>query len=126
MLTSVTKISSLAIMKPPMILQRLALIILIGVSVACIARADEPPKFASPEVNDYVKRQTAWMDEWIAALEAGDYAKKSEVFKKMQEDHDKNIDAIREKLTNAEQSVFSKWRDDETRRMEKAVPPSDK
>jgi hypothetical protein len=48
------------------------------------------------------------------------------VFKKMQEDRDKNISGIREKLTNAEQSVFSKWRDDETKRMEKAVPPSEK
>ena len=55
-------------MKPPSIIRRLALIILIGVSLASFARADEPPKFASPEVNDYVKRQTAWMDEWIAAL----------------------------------------------------------
>ena len=113
-------------MKPPMIIGRLGLTILIGVVLACVARADEPPKFASPEVNDYVKRQTAWMDEWIAALEAGDYAKKSEVFKKMQEDHDKNIDAIRDKLTNAEQPVFSKWRDAETKRMQNAVPPPEK
>lgn len=113
-------------MKPPLIIRRLALTILIGVSLASFARADELPKFASPEVNDYVKRQTAWMDEWIAALEAGDYDKKAEVFKKMQEDRDKNISAIREKLTNAEQPVFSKWRDDETRRMEKAVPPPEK
>ena len=113
-------------MEPPLIIRRLALIILIGVSLASFARADEPPKFASPEVNDYVKRQTAWMDEWIAALEAGDYDKKAEVFKKMQDDHDKNIDAIREKLTNAEQPVFSKWRDDETKRMQNAVPPPQK
>jgi predicted transcriptional regulator len=113
-------------MKPLLIIRRLALIMLIGVSLASVARADEPPKFASPEVNDYVKRQTAWMDEWIAALEAGDYAKKSEVFKKMEEDREKNISSIREKLTNAEQPVFSKWRDDETKRMEKAIPPPEK
>jgi predicted transcriptional regulator len=110
-------------MKPPLIIRRLALVILIGVSLASFARADEPPKFASPEVNDYVKRQTAWMDEWIAAVEAGDFDKKSEVFKKMSEDQDKNVSAIREKLTDAEQPVFSKWRDDETRRMQNAVPP---
>jgi predicted transcriptional regulator len=106
-----------------LIIRRLALIILIGVSLASFARPDEPPKFASPEVNDYVKRQTAWMDEWIAAVEAGDYDKKAEVFKKMSEDQDKNVSAIREKLTDAEQPVFSKWRDDETKRMQNAVPP---
>jgi hypothetical protein len=108
-------------MKPPLSLRRLALIILIGVSLASIARADDPPKFASPEVNDYVKRQTAWMDEYIAALKAGDLDKKAEVFKIMQEDKDKNMSTIREKLTDAEQPVFTKWRNSETERMEKAV-----
>jgi len=108
-------------MKPPLSLRRLALIILIGVSLASVARADDPPKFASPKVNDYVKRQTAWMDEYIAAVKAGDFDKKAEVFKKMQEDTDKNISAIRENLTDAEQPVYSKWRNDETKRMENAV-----
>lgn len=107
----------------PFSLRRLGLVIFIGVSLVSVVRADEAPKFASPEVNDYVKRQTAWMDEWIAAVESGDFDKKSEVFKKMEEDRDKNISAIREKLTDAEQPVFTKWRDDETKRMEKAVPP---
>ena len=105
----------------PSIIRRLALIILIGVSLASVARADDPPKFASPEVNDYVKRQTAWMDEYIAAVKAGDFDKKAEVFKKMQEDTDKNVSAIREKLTDAEQPIFTKWRNDETKRMENAV-----
>ena len=107
--------------KPAFSLRRLALIILIGVSLASIARGDDPPKFASPEVNDYVKRQTAWMDEYIAALKAGDLDKKAEVFKRKQEDMDKNMSTIREKLTDAEQAVYTKWRNDETERMEKAV-----
>ena len=34
---------------------------------------------------------------------------------------DKNVSAIREKLTDAEQPVFTKWRNGETERMEKAV-----
>ena len=108
-------------MNPPFSLRRLALIILIGVSLAPVARADDPPKFASAEANDYVTRQTAWMDEYIAAVKARDFDKKAEVFKKMQEDMDKNVSAIREKLTDAEQPVFTKWRNDETKRMEKAV-----
>ena len=108
-------------MKPPFSLCRLALIILIGVSLASIARADDPPTFASPEVNDYVKRQTAWMDEYIAALKAGDLDKKAEVHKRRQEDMDKHVSAIREKLTDAEQPVFTKWRNGETERMEKAL-----
>ena len=108
-------------MKPSFSLGRLALVLLIGGSLASVARADEPPKFASPEVNDYVKRQTAWMDEYIAALKAGDLDKKAEVFKKMSEDKDKNMSAIREKLTDAEQPVYTQWRNGETERMEKAV-----
>ena len=108
-------------MKPPFSLCRLALIILIGVSLASVARADDPPKFASPEVNDYVRRQTAWMDEYIAAVQAGDEDKRHEVNKKRLEDMDKNVSAIREKLTDAEQPVFTKWRNSETERMEKAL-----
>jgi methanogenic corrinoid protein MtbC1 len=108
-------------MKPPLFLRRLALIIVIGVSLASVARADEPPKFASPEVNDYVKRQTAWMDEYIAAVQAGDEDKRREVNKKRLDDMDKNVSAIREKLTDAEQPVFTKWRNGETERMEKAL-----
>ena len=108
-------------MKPPLIVRRLALTILIGVALASVARADEPPKFASAEVNDYVKRQTAWMDEYIAAVKAGDDNKRHELNAKMQEDMDKNVGAIREKLTDAEQAVFTKWRNEETERMEKAL-----
>ena len=108
-------------MKPPLSLRRLALIILIGVSLASVARADDPPKFASPEANDYVKRQTAWMDEYIAAVKAGDFDKRRELMAKMSEDTDKNAIAIREKLTDAEQPVFTKWRDSETVRMQEAI-----
>ena len=108
-------------MKPSFSLGRLALVLLIGGSLTSVARADEPPKFASPEVNDYVKRQTAWMDEYIAAVQAGDEDKRHEVNKKRLDDMDKNVSAIREKLTDAEQPVFTKWRNGETERMEKAL-----
>jgi hypothetical protein len=108
-------------MVPPFFLRRLALIILLGLSLASVARADEPPKFASPEVNDYVKRQTAWMDEYIAAVMAGEEDKRHEISKKMTEDSDKNAIATREKLTDAEQPIFTKWRDGETVRMQNAL-----
>ena len=108
-------------MKPSFSLGRLALVLLIGGSLASVARADEPPKFASPEVNDYVKRQTAWMDEYIAAVQAGDEEKRHEINKKRLDDMDKNVSAIREKLTDAEQPLFTKWRNGETERMEKAL-----
>jgi hypothetical protein len=108
-------------MKSPLSLPRLGLIILIGVGLGSVGRADEPPTFASPEVNDYVKRQTARMDEYIAAVKAGDDNKRHELQAKMQEDMEKNVSAIREKLTDAEQSVFTKWRNDETDRMQNAL-----
>jgi hypothetical protein len=108
-------------MKSPLSLGRLRLIILIGVVLASVARADEPPKFAAPEVNDYVQRQTARMDEYIAAVKAGDDNKRHELQAKMQEDMEKNVSAIREKLTDPEQSVFTKWRNDETERMQNAL-----
>jgi hypothetical protein len=108
-------------MNPPLSIPWLALIILTGISLATVARADEPPKFAAPEVNDYVKRQTAWMDEYIAAVKAGDEDKRHELNKKMTDDMDKNAPAMREKLTDAEQPVFTKWRNEETERMQKAL-----
>jgi hypothetical protein len=43
--------------------------------VAATARADTPT-FKAPEVNEYVKKQTALMDDYIAALKAGDDEKK--------------------------------------------------
>jgi len=59
--------------------------------------------------------------KYIAAIKAGDFDKKAEVHKRMQEDMDKNMSTIREKLTDAEQPVYTKWLKGETERMEKAV-----
>jgi len=97
------------------------IIALAAISLPCSGFADEPPKFSAPEVNDYVKRQTAWMDEYIVAVKAGDDDKKQEINKKMTEDADKNMFTIYEKLTAAEKPIYDKWVKNETERMGKAL-----
>ena len=104
--------------------RRLAVVLLIVVSFVSfvsVSRADDPPKFSAPEVNEFVKTQTALMDDYIAAVKEGDDAKKEAAVKKMGENSDKNMFAVYEKLTAAEKPVYDKWQKDETERMSKAL-----
>jgi ribosomal protein L16 Arg81 hydroxylase len=84
------------------------------------ARA-ETPTFKAPEVNEYVKKQTAFMDDFIAALKEGDEDKKTAASKAMSEHADKNMFAVYEKLTDAEKPVYDKWVKDESGRMAEAI-----
>ena len=97
------------------------LIVVSLVSFASVSRADDPPKFSAPEVNEFVKTQTALMDDYIAAVKAGDDAKKEAAVKKMGENSDKNMFTVYEKLTAAEKPIYDKWQKDETERMSKAL-----
>jgi hypothetical protein len=83
-------------------------------------RADTPT-FKAPEVNEYVKKQTALMDDYIAALKEGDDEKKEAASKAMNEHADKNMFTIYEKLTDAEKPVYDKWVKDESARMAEAI-----
>lgn len=87
---------------------------------AATARADTPT-FKAPEVNEYAKKQMALMDDYIAALTAGDDAKKEAASKAMSEHADKNMFAVYEKLTDAEKPVYDKWVKDESGRMAEAI-----
>jgi hypothetical protein len=84
------------------------------------ARA-ETPTFKAPEVNEYVKKQTALMDAYIAALKEGDDEKKTAANKAMSEHSDKNMFTVYEKLTDAEKPVYDKWVKDESGRMAEAI-----
>jgi hypothetical protein len=84
------------------------------------ARADTPT-FKAPEVNEYVKKQTALMDDYIAALKEGDDEKKTAANKAMSEHADKNMFTVYEKLTDAEKPVYDKWVKDESGRMAAAI-----
>ena len=81
----------------------------------------ETPAFKAPEVNEYVKKQTALMDDYIAALKAGDDEKKEAANKAMSEHADKNMFTVYEKLTDAEKPVYDKWQKDEMSRMTEAI-----
>jgi len=81
----------------------------------------ETPTFKAPEVNEYVKKQTALMDDFIAALKAGDDEKKEAANKAMSEHADKNMFAVYDKLTDAEKPVYDKWVKDESGRMAEAI-----
>jgi hypothetical protein len=84
------------------------------------ARA-EAPTFKAPEVNEYVKKQTALINAYIAALKEDDEAKKDAAAKAMSEHADKNMFAVYEKLTDAEKPVYDKWLKDESGRMAEAI-----
>jgi len=84
------------------------------------SRADAPT-FKAPEVNEYVKKQTALMDDYIAALKEGDDEKKEAANKAMSANTDKNMFAVYEKLTDAEKPVYDKWQKDEMGRMAEAI-----
>lgn len=81
----------------------------------------ETPTFKAPEVNEYVKKQTALMDDYIAALKEGDDEKKTAANKAMSEHADKNMFTVYEKLTDAEKPVYDKWVKDEAGRMAEAI-----
>lgn len=91
------------------------------VSAFAPAARAETPTFKAPEVNEYVKKQTALMDDYIAALKAGDDEKKEAANKAMSEHADKNMFAVYEKLTDAEKPVYDKWVKDESGRMAEAI-----
>ena len=88
--------------------------------LAATARADTPT-FKAPEVNEYVKKQTALMDDYVAALKEGDDEKKEAANKAMKEHADKNMFTVYEKLTEAEKPVYDKWVKDESGRMAEAI-----
>ena len=81
----------------------------------------ETPTFKAPEVNEYVKKQTALMDAYIAAIKEGDDEEKTAASKAMSEHADKNMFTIYEKLTDAEKPVYDKWVKDESGRMAEAI-----
>jgi len=68
-----------------------------------------------------VKKQTALMDDYIAALKEGDEEKKTVASKAMSDHADKNMFAVYEKLTDAEKPVYDKWVKDESGRMAEAI-----
>jgi hypothetical protein len=84
------------------------------------ARA-ETPTFKAPEVNEYVKKQTALMDAYIAAVNEGDDDAKTAANKAMSEHAEKNMFTVYEKLTDAEKPVYDKWVKDESGRMAEAI-----
>ena len=51
-------------------------------SIFAPAARAETPTFKAPEVNEYVKKQTALMDAYVAAIKEGDDEKKTAANKK--------------------------------------------
>jgi hypothetical protein len=90
-------------------------------SIFAPAARAETPTFKAPEVNEYVKKQTALMDDYIAALKEGDDEKKTAASKAMSEHSDKNMFTVYEKLTDAEKPVYDKWVKSESDRMAEAI-----
>ena len=104
--------------------RKIVFVVCLALAIASFVRpaqAEAPPKFAAPEVNEYVTKQTELMDTYIAALKEGDEAKKEESSKAMSEHADKNMFAIYDKVTAEEKPAYDKWVKNESDRMAEAI-----
>jgi hypothetical protein len=98
-----------------------SLLVLCAVLCGVASLKAEAPTFTSPEVTEYVKKQTALMDDFVAAMKEGDAAAKEAASKAMDELTTKNMFGIYDKLTDAEKPKYEQWQKDETTRMAAAI-----
>jgi hypothetical protein len=72
-------------------------------------RADDLPKFAAPEVNDFVKKYTEFVDSFVKAAGAKDEAKMKEISTNMDTWANTAGPAMEGKITAEEKPAFDKW-----------------
>ena len=100
-------------------LRRALLCLCLGLSLAVVtlpARADDPPKFSAPEVNDFVKKFSGLMDEYIKAMKAKDEAKMKELDAKGK-DLETASATVESKLKPEEAEAFAKFMAAQAQRM---------
>jgi hypothetical protein len=112
---------SKSIVRTPLRAIASAFLLAVFISLFAAAVRADAPTFKAPEVNEYVKKQTALLDDYIAALKAGDDEKKEAASKAMNELTEKNMFTIYDKLSEAEKPVYDKWQKDEMSRMAEAI-----
>ncbi|MDP9003918.1 MAG: hypothetical protein M3N12_03915 [Verrucomicrobiota bacterium] len=86
-------------------------------------RADDLPKFAAPEVNDFVKKYTDFVDSFVKAAGAKDDAKMKEISTSMDTWANTAGPAMEGKITAEEKPAFDKWMGSMFEKMMAASPP---
>ena len=98
---------------------RALLCLCLGISLAVYtlpARADDPPKFSAPEVNDFVKKFSGLMDDYIKAMKSKDEAKMKELDAKSK-DLETASATVESKLKPEEADAFAKFMAAQAQRM---------
>ena len=93
------------------LLRRALLCLCLALSLGTFAlpvRADDPPKFSAPEVNDFVKKFGDLVDAYVKAVKAKDESKMKELDTKSKE-LDTLSNTIETKIKPEEQEAFGKY-----------------
>ncbi len=85
--------------------------------------ADDLPKFAAPEVNDFVKKYTEFVDSFVKAAGDKDEAKMKEISTAMDTWANTAGPAMEAKVTPEEKPAFDKWMGSMFEKMMAASPP---
>ena len=78
------------------------------VTFALPTRADDPPKFSAPEVNDFVKKFGDLVDAYVKAVKAKDEGKKAELDAKGKE-LDGLSNTVESRIKPEEMEAFGKY-----------------
>lgn len=86
-------------------------------------RAEDPPKFSAPEVNDFLKKYSDFVDSFVKASAAKDEAKMKEINASMESWANTAVPAIESKITPEEKPAFYKAMGNMFEKMLKAASP---
>ncbi|MEY2539282.1 MAG: hypothetical protein QOG67_3022 [Verrucomicrobiota bacterium] len=92
--------------------RRAAFLVCLALALAPLApsaRADDLPKFSAPEVNDFVKKYSDFVDQFVKASAAKDEAKMKELSASMDSWASTTGPAIETKIKPEEKEAFDKW-----------------
>lgn len=99
--------------------RRAVVCLCLALSLATFAlpvRADDPPKFAAPEVNDFVKNFSELVDAYVKAVKAKDDTKMKELDAKGKE-LDGLGNTIESKIKPEEMDAFGKYMTAESQKL---------
>ena len=103
--------------------RRAALCLCLTLSLAIFAlpvRADDPPKFSAPEVNDFVKKFNDLVDAYVKAVKAKDEGKMKELDAKSKE-LDTLSNTIESKIKPEEMESFGKYMTTQSQKLMEAA-----
>ena len=86
------------------------------VAVAIPARADDPPKFSAPEVNDFIKKFNDLVDAYVKAVKAKDEGQMKELDAKSKE-LDTLSSTVEAKIKPEEMEAFGKYMTTQTQKL---------